>query len=163
MSGELMTVTWHLPRKTVWRWPLLHHQGQPKEVRSMHKNGIRVKPDPLYVGGGADNPDYEWRALASQQVNSQHRNNKHTLHSRSHHWSFSMSRQMAPVTELMLGCHIRVRNLTWCGVKYKHIESTRALLHLTKISRKHKPPQKGLCTCNQLSLQGLPWGHLSRL
>ena len=31
----------------------------------------------------------------------------------THHWSFRMSRQMAPVTELMLGCQIFVMNRTW--------------------------------------------------
>ena len=41
----------------------------------------------------------------------------------SHHWSFSMSRQMAPVTELMLGCHIRVKNLTWWKIKHETARS----------------------------------------
>ena len=30
----------------------------------------------------------------------------------AHHWSLRMSRHMAPVTELMLGCHIFVTNFT---------------------------------------------------
>ena len=32
------------------------------------------------------------------------------------HWSFRMSRQMAPVTEETLGCHILVRNRTLGGL-----------------------------------------------
>ena len=32
----------------------------------------------------------------------------------TYHWSLRMSKQMAPVTELMLGCHILVTNFT-CG------------------------------------------------
>ena len=31
----------------------------------------------------------------------------------AHHWSLRMSRHMAPVTELMLGCHIFVTNFTY--------------------------------------------------
>lgn len=30
----------------------------------------------------------------------------------THHWSFKMSRHIAPVTELMLGCQILVMNRT---------------------------------------------------
>jgi len=31
----------------------------------------------------------------------------------THHWSLRMSKQMAPVTELMFGCHIFVTNFTY--------------------------------------------------
>ena len=34
----------------------------------------------------------------------------------AHHWSLRMSKQMAPVTELMFGCHIFVTNFT-CGYR----------------------------------------------
>lgn len=34
-------------------------------------------------------------------------------HTFTYHWSLSISKHMAPVTELMLGCQIFVINRTW--------------------------------------------------
>lgn len=45
----------------------------------------------------------------------------------THHWSFKISRHIAPVTELMLGCQILVIKRTWRkeNVITTFIQSTR--------------------------------------
>lgn len=38
------------------------------------------------------------------------------IQNQSNHWSLRMSRHIAPVTELMFGCHIFVKNRTFGGL-----------------------------------------------
>lgn len=59
----------------------------------------------------------------SMQLQSSHPN-QHSYSATclyTYHWSFRMSKQIAPVTELMLGCQIFVMNRTWQAKLSWHI------------------------------------------